>query len=164
MQTIDLSEQQLTDCVYTSGCNGGWYGTAYDYIKEVNVSSESVYPYTATDGNCRASSVSRTYTLKSHKRLEGGSCDAIMAEIYNRPFPVAVYASNWGGYSSGIFSDCGSSNPNHGVQLVGVDSYGNFKIKNSWGTGFGEGGFMWIANTSNCNICLWPANSPYVLQ
>ena len=35
------------------------------------------------------------------------------------PIPVAVDASNWSKYSSGIFSDCGNS-LNHGVLVVGV--------------------------------------------
>ena len=31
---MSLSEQQLVDCTYTyDGCQGGWMGSAYNYLK-----------------------------------------------------------------------------------------------------------------------------------
>ena len=47
----NLSEQNLVDCTYTTdGCDGGWYTTAWDYIKDKNknaINTQTVYPYTS---------------------------------------------------------------------------------------------------------------------
>jgi C1A family cysteine protease len=65
---------------------------------------------------------------------------------------VAVDASKWSSYKSGIFNNCNTS-LNHGVLLVGYS--GTFwKIKNSWGTSWGESGYMRLAAPNNtCGIC-----------
>jgi hypothetical protein len=47
-----------------------------------------------------------------------------------RPISVAVDASNWSAYQSGIFNRCGTM-LNHGVLLVGVTK-DYWRIKNSW--------------------------------
>jgi hypothetical protein len=41
---------------------------------------------------------------------------------------------------------------NHGVLLVGVsDQF--WRIKNSWGTSWGESGFVRLARGNTCGIC-----------
>lgn len=53
----------------------------------------------------------------------------------NRPISVAVDATKWAFYKSGVFSGCDTM-LNHGVLLVGVsDSY--WLVKNSWGVEWG---------------------------
>jgi hypothetical protein len=54
--------------------------------------------------------------------------------IEKHPVTVTVDTTNWSLYRSGIFNNCKAS-INHAVLLVGV-SGGNWKIKNSWGTGW----------------------------
>ena len=46
---------------------------------------------------------------------------------------------------------------NHGVLLVGYDANGNWKIKNSWGTNWGESGYIRIGPGNSCSVCgdLW---------
>lgn len=64
---------------------------------------------------------------------------------------MAVDASNWSSYASGVFNDCDSF-LNHGVTLIGAtDQY--WKIKNSWGTSWGEVGFMRLLKGNTCGIC-----------
>ena len=77
------------------------------------------------------------------------------------PLLVAVYANSaWSYYYSGVFSGCSPSDPsdmdylNHAVLLYGWDLDGNWLIKNSWGTDWGEKGFMRIAPDRNCGINL----------
>ena len=53
---------------------------------------------------------------------------------------------------------CGNSgNVDHGVTLVGVhqdDQENYWKIKNSWGTSWGENGFVRLdRNLNNGNLC-----------
>ena len=57
-----------------------------------------------------------------------------------QPVSVTVDATNWSPYSSGVFKNCGKD-ITHAVLLVGVVG-GNWKIKNSWGSGWGDGGYF----------------------
>ena len=60
------------------------------------------------------------------------------------PVAIAVDASSWSSYTGGVLSVCGTS-IDHAVQAVGVDtsaSGGYWKVRNSWGTDWGEDGFI----------------------
>jgi C1A family cysteine protease len=60
---------------------------------------------------------------------------------------VVVDATLWGPYRSGIFSNCGSIlSINHAVNIVGVNvDEGYWIIRNSWGTWWGDKGYMKLA-------------------
>ena len=73
------------------------------------------------------------------------------AALAFRPLSVALCADGWQSYSSGVFSVCGTS-VNHGVLLVGVTST-TWLIKNSWGAGWGQQGFMYLDATNGANTC-----------
>lgn len=74
-----------------------------------------------------------------------------MNAIHNQPVSVVVDASKWSTYSSGIFNNCGTS-VNHMVLLTGLaDEY--WKCKNSWGTAWGESGYIRLARGNTCGIC-----------
>jgi len=56
-------------------------------------------------------------------------------------------------------STCGSS-INHAVLLVGIVG-GAWKIKNSWGTGWGEQGFIRLdGSKSTCGVCQYAGVYP----
>lgn len=85
-------------------------------------------------------------------------CSGVQNAVMNRPIGVSVDANKWSPYKSGIFNNCGTR-LDHDVLLVGVsDSY--WKIKNSWGTSWGENGFIRLQTGNTCGICLdkspWP--------
>lgn len=63
------------------------------------------------------------------------NCNDLLQGIQDRPISVAVDASNWVNYKSGLFSNCGT-NINYAALLVGVIG-GVWKVKNSWGTSWG---------------------------
>lgn len=66
-----------------------------------------------------------------------------------------MYANNaFNFYSSGVFSNCPSygNTLNHAVLLIGYTSQGNWIIKNSWGTTWGDGGYAIISKTYNCGL------------
>ena len=153
-QTLNLAEQQLVDCSRAygnQGCNGGWMDSAFKYVIEHGLVSTSDYPYTARDQVCAKNEGS--YKIAGFVDVPG--CDNLLNALSGRPVSVAVDASVWGQYKTGVISSCGA-NVNHGVLLVGYvnDTY---KIKNSWGTGWGESGFVRLAKGNTCAICNYPS-------
>jgi|688.fasta_scaffold1201561_1 C1A family cysteine protease len=70
----------------------------------------------------------------------------------NQPVSVLVDASNWMFYKSGIFSNCSGNALNLAVLLVGMTD-NNWKVKNQWGTSWGEQGYIRLAMGNCCSIC-----------
>lgn len=63
-------------------------------------------------------------------------------------------------YSSGTFV-CFNTTPitrqdlNHSIQLIGYDKWGNYIIKNSWGTSWGDNGYGTVSYFFDCGIKLF---------
>lgn len=157
-QNVNLSEQQLVDCSASygnHGCNGGWPSSALNYVKDHGIASESEYPYTATTKACARQGGS--FKIASYSSASG--CTGLSNAIQGRPVSVTVDATNWNKYSSGVFGNCATS-INHAVLLVGIVG-GNWKIKNSWGTGWGEAGYIRLTGTANtCGVCAYAGVYP----
>jgi len=155
---VSLSEQQLVDCSkQNSGCNGGLMDYAFSYYKSTSIATEQSYPYTGRDGSCKSS-----YTTAIPSGGVTGYTDvsssssALMSALNSNPVSVAVEAdqSSFQRYSGGtITSGCGT-NLDHGVLAVGYDSSANyFLVKNSWGTSWGNNGYLQISTSGNvCGI------------
>jgi hypothetical protein len=145
--SYDLSEQWLLDCnTQGYGCDGGWLDAWGNMTNGVPL--ESCYPYTASDGTCKTSCTK--YNPLSSWAYVGSSSgvpstSALKQAIYDHgPVSAAVYANSaMQNYTSGIFNSCSSSSPNHAIVLVGWGST-YWVMKNSWGTGWGESGYMRI--------------------
>lgn len=157
-QTVSLSEQQLVDCSGSygnHGCNGGWPSSALNYVKDHGIASESEYPYTAKTGTCQKNGGS--FKIPSYSSASG--CNGLINGLNGKPVSVTVDASNWNSYRSGTFNNCATS-INHAVLLVGIVG-GNWKIKNSWGTSWGEAGFIRLTGTANtCGVCSYAGVYP----
>ena len=60
------------------------------------------------------------------------------------PLSVCVDSTNWDTYQSGTLTSCGLS-VDHCVQIVGVNkSKGYWIIRNSWGTDWGQDGYLYL--------------------
>lgn len=72
--------------------------------------------------------------------------------------PIAVGVSSafndFFNYDSGVFDGCRNygGEVDHAVLLVGFTPEGHWIIKNSWGTDWGEQGFMIIDKDHNCGL------------
>jgi hypothetical protein len=155
--TISVSEQQLVDCSRpqgNQGCNGGWPSSALNYVKTYGITTEAAYPYVAKDQACKTTGGS--YKINGYVSYNG--CTGIQNGLNAGPVSVTVDATNWSPYRSGVFNNC-ASNINHAVLLVGVAG-GNWKIKNSWGTSWGESGFIRLAGGSTCGVCQYAGIYP----
>jgi hypothetical protein len=145
--TTDLSEQWLVSCNTDGwGCNGGFM--AEDYMVNPGAVLESCYPYTATDSTCYTG-CPFVYVASSGDRT-GDDVSSIKWAIVNHGgVAAAVYVNSaFQAYTSGTFNGCDDKSCNHAIELCGWDdskgTYGAWLMKNSWGTGWGENGFMWI--------------------
>jgi hypothetical protein len=149
-ETIDTSEQDTLDCSGKGSCSGGY--RAFDYLIDKGSATEASYPYQVIRGSCNAS-VDRPYKAEIWGYVVGGgsSLTAVpkMKEALCRfgPLAVSMRATNaFRAYTGGVFDAFVHGDTNHAVTLVGWDDTKQaWLIKNSWGTGWGEGGYMWIA-------------------
>jgi len=157
-----LAPQQLVSCdTNDSGCNGGWPTNAYEYIESIGgMVQETDYPYTSgtsgSTGTCSTSSTTdKVLTVSNYYTLSGESSMASHV-VKTGPVAIAVDASSWSSYTGGILSSCGSS-IDHAVQAVGVDTSSYWKVRNSWGTSWGESGFIRLAyGQDTCSLSYIP--------
>jgi KDEL-tailed cysteine endopeptidase len=164
------SEQQLVDCSYADtqdSCGGGWYTTAWDYLKNNAWAAENDYPYVAKDNTCPAAP-SGAAPVVGYTVISGGE-SAIREAAARQPVAVAFHVpAAFMSYSSGVFNgDCSQTDGGHAVTVVG---YGTdptdgdyWLIKNSWGADWGEGGFVrFKRGTDLCSIESWGPAYPTV--
>jgi len=149
----ELSMQQIVDCDHTDhGCGGGNPPTAYAYVIGAGgLDTYASYPYTGRQGSCRfnprdVGEKISTWGYVTTTRNE----EQMLAFTYSDgPPSVCVDASNWSSYRGGVYtaSDCGRS-LDHCVQIVGWDVVSGIDawiVRNSWGTGWGYSGYLFVA-------------------
>jgi len=144
-----LSEQYVMDCTSSAACSGGRADSAYPQLYGKALYTQSSYPYTARNGNChtgtdsglRISSLTRSFA-------KSGSDSALAAALDSNPLVVAVGASSWSSYGGGVYSGSTTCSLNHQVYATGYDS-SSIKVKNSWGSSWGESGYIRLARTTS---------------
>lgn len=148
----NYSEQSLVDCSPSGDCGGGYFD-AFDTIKKKGLPNEADYPYTARNGRCR-SSVPAAQKIASWSYIGNGRTSPTTEQIKTAimkygPVSVDVYAG-FSSYSRGVFNRCVSARTDHMVDLVGWDDEGGYWImRNSWGSSWGESGYMRIKYTDS---------------
>jgi cathepsin L len=138
------------------GCNGGFPTTAYDYVAVAGgLTTEALYPYDISTSLCDLTKNKYAVTVVMSYRVIGEQAmiDQVLA---GRTLSVAVDASDWGQYKSGIFAGCPANyNVNHAVNIVGVNvPEGYWIVRNSWGTWWGDQGYIKLAMVRiiRCNM------------
>lgn len=120
---------------------------AFKYVIKSGICHESEYEYKAVKQACKKTG--GDFKIKGYKDIK--NCNDLANGLSGRPISVAVDATNWSTYKSGVFSNCKTA-LNHGVLLVGLtDQY--WHVKNSWGTTWGESGYVRLARGNTCGIC-----------
>lgn len=158
--TVDLSEQWLVSCNRDGwGCNGGWWAHDYHQYKTGKCGGygavlEDDFPYSASDESC-GGPYDHEYIVEDWGFIGGeGSVppteDIKQAIIDYGPVSAAVRASSgWSSYDGTyVYDDHAPGSVNHAITIVGWDdnmgSNGAWIVKNSWGSGWGDNGYMYI--------------------
>jgi len=169
----NLSEQELVDCssyLGNQGCNGGSMDNAFEYIIQNGLCLNVSYPYNGSDGQCQNQTCTKKVHIDTYYDVPPNNEKQLEKAVLKRPVSVAIQANmqSFQLYKKGIYSDpdCGDD-LDHGVLVVGYgyDSSYDMKywiIKNSWGTHWGEDGYMRMAKDINstegqCGIAMDPS-------
>jgi len=145
-----LAPQQIVDCdTSDGGCNGGDTVTAYEYIiKAKGQDTEESYPYKAVNQKCQFKPADVEVTITSYKYATKTKNEDEMktATATVSPLSICVDAQPWQFYTSGIMtaSQCGTA-LDHCVQITGYDTASAtpyWEVRNSWGTDWGEKGYI----------------------
>lgn len=150
--------QMIVDCdTNDSGCNGGDPAEAMSWIiQQGGQDAESCYPYTAQDGNCASSQCTPVNKISSTTSIAQDENSIYTALANSGPLSICCDAEAWQNYNGGILaaSQCGD-NVDHAIQLTGYSSSqgGYWIVRNSWGSSWGENGFIWLQYGQNtCDI------------
>lgn len=144
--SADLSEQWLVSCNDEGwGCNGGWFANSY-YLNPGAV-LESCFRYKAKDLECKTG-CAYVYIADSTHSASNVAAIKNAIKTYGAVSSAVTVTSYFQAYSSGVFNYDSTASVNHAVVLVGWDdtlgANGAWRMKNSWGSGWGESGMMWI--------------------
>lgn len=169
----NLSEQQLVDCSTkqgNQGCNGGLMDYAFQYvIDNKGLTTEAAYPYKATGPNACKTGLPLVVTAKGFTDVPTNSQIALMTAVAKQPVSVAIEADqdSFQFYSSGVLTKPCGTNLDHGVLLVGYGTQSGldyYKVKNSWGTTWGQNGYILLGrgqsyngNSGQCGIQMDPS-------
>jgi len=146
--TVSLAEQQLVDCSkQNNGCGGGRPDSAINYLSGRSIYTTSSYPYRARDGSCKSGSPSGV-TVSGYSRVTKSE-SGLLSALGRSAVTVMVKADNrFQSYKSGILTGVATTcSLNHAILATGYGS-NYIKIKNSWGTRWGESGYMRMERTT----------------
>ncbi|KAI3942881.1 hypothetical protein MKW92_006758 [Papaver armeniacum] len=165
-----LSEQELVDCDTKGedqGCEGGLMDDAFEFIQENRgLATEANYPYNGVDGSCNTKKANtHAASINGYEDVPANNEASLLKAVSKQPVSVAIDASgqDFQFYSSGVFTGTWGTELDHGVTAVGygTDSDGTkyWLVKNSWGTSWGEEGYIRMqrdvdANEGLCGIAM----------
>eukprot|EP01130_Rhizamoeba_saxonica_P001791 TRINITY_DN11639_c0_g1_i1.p1 TRINITY_DN11639_c0_g1~~TRINITY_DN11639_c0_g1_i1.p1 ORF type:complete len:359 (-),score=89.52 TRINITY_DN11639_c0_g1_i1:51-1016(-) len=159
-----LSEQNLVDCDHEcreyenqkacdAGCNGGLQPNAFTYImKNGGIDTEASYPYEGVDDTCRFKKENVGAKINNFTFVSKDEDQMAAYLVSHGPLSIAANAVEWQFYIGGVFYIPCGTDLDHGILIVGygVETDIFFQtmpywiVKNSWGTGWGKDGYLWI--------------------
>lgn len=153
---VSLSEQQAMQCSregtdeYGRGCDGGWPDEVFKYAQDHDLCTEESYPYQKVETipcfwnvnppKCSEVGVPKG-SVTGFKDVTPHSEQDLMSAVAQQPVSVALDSSHFLDYKGGVYDGPCGTGMDHAVLVVGYTADA-WKIKNSWGTSFGESGYI----------------------
>jgi C1A family cysteine protease len=166
-ELVSFSEQQLVDCDNRRnggkdmGCNGGLMDNAFTWIqKNGGLCGELDYPYVSGNGQTTACqttcNIYQESKISKYVDVVPSSDEDMMEALSLQPVSVAIEADQreFQLYKSGVFTGACGTNLDHGVLAVGygvLEGQKFYKVKNSWGTTWGDEGYIYMGRGSEYN-------------
>jgi len=145
-----LSPEEVADCVP----NPSSFGMAFQWVEQ-NKGICSNYP--SGTGQCQASKCTPQDPITGYVDLKPKDEDVLKSAVYLTVVGVLIEAdqASFQFYTGGVYSDpsCGT-NLDHAVSIVGYGTMGGidyWKVRNSWGTGWGMAGYILMKR--NIDLC-----------
>ena len=159
-----LSPQLLTNChnfVYTKTQGGNSMMAIATFARLVGPAFENAVPYDANETACITTTKEDFPAFVSNVHMINNNIDAVKKAIMDNGsvatkmfYDVAYYNS-----ADKTYFYNGAANENHGISIVGWNDnmvvadkgYGTpsasgvWIVKNTWGTGFGDGGYFYVS-------------------
>ncbi|XP_047997963.1 procathepsin L-like [Leguminivora glycinivorella] len=169
-QLESLSEQHLLDCSYFYGnnsCAGGDVEWAFAFVAgHGGIATEEFYPYNAIPGQCGAVHDVTYSNVTVTGFVQAPTDEARLQRWVARYGPASVRVHSqlysFQSYLGGVYYDKGCADADleldHAMLLVGYGTEqpgGDYwLLKNSWGIGWGEDGYMKLARNrgNHCGI------------
>ncbi|XP_059147863.1 procathepsin L-like [Physella acuta] len=166
-KAIYLSTQEVSDC-----CDDQFHQTKYrgfDCIKAIGGLC-TLEDYKKGSRTCNNGSCTAVGKVTGTSYIPSGDEDNMMKVIHTTPIAAYINAGqvSFQMYTGGIYSDpnCSPSMLDHAVQIIGYGTEGGVDywiIKNSWGSNWGQKGYMNIVRGKNmCGIAtyaFYPVNT-----
>jgi len=142
-------------------CNGSTYLINMEMLQYRGAATMATVPYTNL-GSCLSSSIQSSWTTEAAKhkiknyRIIDDDVFSIKQQIANRipviaGFKLSDNFMTWNSanvYSSNTTYNSVGQHAYHGMTIVGYDDKkgvnGAFKVVNSWGSNWGNNGFIWV--------------------
>lgn len=158
---IDVSEQTILNCTPDCNCEGGFphiVVLAWAFNNQPIVSEEKS-PYRELQSTCSKGITEYEisnfgfldYNFFSPSKHKVSDEEIKMAILTFGAIPSGVYADlGFQLYTGGVYSGTNYGIANHAVSIVGWDDTKDaWLIRNSWGSEWGDKGYMWIKYGSN---------------
>ena len=131
---LDLSEQDLVSCSGGGSCNGGWLWEALAYIRDTGIVPETCFPYTAKNSACQKCTNWQNLLTSINSFFSFSPAPVYLKKGLIEKGPLSSAVTFYGGA--------------HAMALVGwktdTDKTPIWIFKNSWGTGWGEEGYIYF--------------------
>jgi len=166
-----FSEQHLLDCSPNlppgqNACHGdgGSINHTYEYVVSHGTEREEDYPYVGEVQQCAYNESKVAFRISGFNSIEQYNNDELLLAVSKQPVSVMVEVDSeeFQFYEKGVLTSywCGTT-VNHSVLIVGYgkeDGKDYWLVKNSWGTSWGNKGYIKIwrekgESIGECGIC-----------